>query len=136
VTALETQLASPLAPYALEQLRSRFLFFVVDTHDPAQGAFVAAQMAFETEIGAILTKIISASLSVAGTKVPSRRRFLDVDKDIRGYRFLVEPALSALEELRAPDPYVNLLRRHLGGDYPRYRMCAIAATLSFAVALS
>ncbi len=136
MTALEIALELPLVPYGLEQLRTRFLFSVVDSRNVREGALVAAQMAFETEIGVILTKMITPSPSVSGTVVASRRRFLDVDMDLRANRFLVEPALDDLRGLGAPDPYVGLLRRHLSSDYPRYRVCATAATLSFAAALS
>ncbi len=134
--ALEVALARVLGPYSLEQLRTRFLFSVVDSRNIADGVLVAAQMAIETEIGVILTKVISPSPSVPGTVVASRRRFLDVDKDLRANRFLIEPALDALASLGAPEPYVSLLRRHLAGDYSRYRVCATAAALSFAAALS
>lgn len=136
MTALEIVLGFSLVPYGLEQLRTRFLFSVVDSRSAREGALVAAQMAFETEIGVILTKMIAPSPSVSSTVVASRRRFLDVDMDLRANKFLVEPALDDLRGLGAPDPYVGLLRRHLSSDYPRYRVCATAATLSFAAALS
>jgi hypothetical protein len=136
VIPLEVALGRPLAPYGIEQLRTRFLFSVVGSRSAAEGAVVAAQMAFETEIGVILTKMTAPSPSVPGTVVASRRRFLDVDLDLRANRFLIEPALGDLLGLGAPEPYVGLLRRHLSGDYPRYRVCATAAVLSFAAALS
>lgn len=134
--SLESALAQPLVPYSIEQLRARFLFSVVSNRDPADAVIVVAQMAFDTEIGVILTKVITPSPSVPGTVVTSRRRFLDVDKDLRANRFLIEPALDDLASLNLPEPYIGLLRRHLASDYPRYRVCATAATLSFAAALS
>ena len=134
--ALEVALARVLGPYGIEQLRTRFLFSVVDSRNVSDGVLVAAQMALETEIGVILTKVIAPSPSVRGTVITSRRRFLDVDNDLRANRFLIEPALDDLSGLGAPDPYVGLLRRHLAGDYPRYRVCATAAVLSLAAALS
>lgn len=133
---LEVALVRVLGLYGIEQLRTRFLFSVVDSRNPADGVLVAAQMAIETEIGVILTKVIAPSPSVPGTAVASRRRFLDVDKDLRANRFLIEPALDDLTDLGAPEPYVGLLRRHLASDYPRYRVCATAAALSLAAALS
>jgi hypothetical protein len=136
VIALEAALARPLAAYGIEQLRTRFLFSVVSSRSPAEGAIVTAQMSLETEIGVILTKVISPSPSVPGTVISTRRRFLDVDKDLRSNRFLIEPALDDLLALRAPEPYVGLVRRHLASDYARYRVCATAALLSFAAALS
>lgn len=136
MTALEIILERPLAPYGIEQLRTRFLFSVVDSRSMRDGAVVAAQMAFETEIGVILTKMTAPSPSVPGTVVASRRRFLDIDLNLRANRFLIEPALDDLLGLGAPEPYVGLLRRHLSGDYPRYRVCAAAALLSLAAVLS
>ena len=134
--ALEIALARPLALYGIEQLRTRFLFSVVGNRSLLEGALVAAQMALETEIGVMLTKVITPSPSVPGSIVTSRRRFLDVDKDLRANRFLIEPALDDLIDLLAPEPYVEFLRRHLASDYPRYRVCATAAVLSLAAALS
>lgn len=134
--ALEDALRRPLVPYGIEQLRTRFLFSVVENRNTQEGALVAAQMAFETEIGVILTKMITPSPSVLGVVIASRRRFLDVDLDLRANRFLIEPALDDLLGLGALEPYVGLFRRHLSGDYPRYRVCAIAAVLSLAAALS
>lgn len=133
---LEVALGRRLASYGIEQLRTRFLFSVVGSRSAADGAVVAAQMAFETEIGVILTKMTAPSPSVPGTAVESRRRFLAVDLDLRANRFLFEPALDDLRGLGAPEPYVALIRRHLSGDYPRYRVCATAALLSLAAALS
>src|SRR5678815_4074153 len=132
---LEIALDRPLTPYGIEQLRTRFLFSVVDSRNAAEGAVVAAQMAIETETGVNLTKMTAPSPSVPGTMVASRRRFLDVDLDLRANKFLIEPAFDDLLGLGAPEPYVGLLRRHLSGDYPRYRVCATAAVLSLAAAL-
>lgn len=136
MTALEAALGRPLASYGIEQLRTRFLFSVVDSRSAVEGAVVAAQMAFETEIGVILTKMTVPSPSVPGIVVASRRRFLDVDFDLRANRFLIEPALNDLLGFGAPVPYIGFLQRHLSGDYPRYRVCATAAVLSLAAALS
>ncbi len=136
MTALEVILERPLIPYGIEQLRTRFLFSVVDSRSTREGAVVTAQMAFETEIGVILVKVTTPSPSVPGTVVASRRRFLDIDLDLRTNRFLFEPALDDLRGLGAPDPYVEFLRRHLSDGYPRYRVCATAAILSLAAALS
>lgn len=134
--ALEVALERPLIPYGIEQLRTRFLFSVVDSRNAKEGAVVTAQMAFETEIGVILSKMITSSPSVPGIIIASRRRFLDIDQTLRANRFLFEPALDNLHSLGAPEPYVGFLRRHLAGDYSRYRVCATAAILSMAAALS
>ena len=133
---LEVALGRPLAPYGAEQLRNRLLFSVVSNRDLIEGALVVAQMTQETEARVVLAKVITLSPSALGARVPSRRRFLDVDKDLRANQFLVEPALSDLLGLGAPGPYVDLVRRHLAGDYARYRVCATAVLLSLAAALS
>lgn len=136
MTPLETALLKPLAPYVIEQLRTRFLFSVVSNRNPTEGAIVASQMAYETEIGVVLTKVITPSPSVPGRVITSRRRFLDVDNDLRANKFLIEPALDDFQGLGTPEPYVGLIRRHLGSNYSRHRMCAVAALLSFAAAIS
>lgn len=133
---LEARLALPLKTYALEQLRTRFLYAVTTTHDVTTGAKVATQMSFQTEIRAILVKLTTPSPSTIAAVYPVRRRFLDVDVDIRSNKFLIEPALDDLTPLLVPEPYVNLLRRYLGSDYPRYRVCAVAALLVLAASQS
>lgn len=129
---IEATLTSPLEDYALEQLRARFIHSVTTTHDAVVGAKVAVQMAFATEIRATLVKLMAPEPSTLAAVFPARRRFLDVDVDLRSNKFLIEPALDSLSSLLVPEPYVNLLRRYLGSDYPRYRVCAVAATLCLA----
>jgi hypothetical protein len=133
---LEARLALSFSDYALEQLRTRFLYAVTTSHAVATSARVAVQMAFGTEIKAILMKLTTPSPSVLAEVITVRRRFLDVDNDMRGNSFLYEPALTSLTPLNVPDPYVNLLRRHLGSDYPRYRICGTAALLCLAATQS
>lgn len=136
-TAFETKLLQPLGNYALEQLRQRFLFSLTAPADMTKSARVAFQMAFETEIGAVLAKMIPLPASVMGSNVCERRRFGDVDKDMRLHRFLVGPALDALEETPdMPAPYMDLIRRYATADYPRYRVCALAAALCLAAFLA
>jgi hypothetical protein len=136
MTVLETRLASPFLDYPLEQLRARFLFAVTSNHDNIKSARVAVQMAFDTEIGAIVRKLAMALPSTLAEVIDTRQRFLDVDVSLRQNRFLVEPALASLSALFIPVPYVNLLRRHLGSDYPRYRVCGVAALLCLAATAS
>lgn len=133
---LEARLQLPFSQYALEQLRTRFLFFLTSDHDVPTSAKVAVQMAFSTEIKATLVKLATPLPSVLATVYSTRRRFLDVDVDMRKFSFLVEPALTDLNNLKVPDPYVNLLRRHLGSDYPRYRIAGVAALLCLAATQS
>lgn len=132
--SLQARLQAPFSRYALEQLRARFLYTVTDTHAPEDSAAVTIQMAFETEVGTVLTKLVYVPnllvpLSAFNT-VASRRRFLDIDQDMRRQKYLVSPAADALAETPGiPVEYVQFFRRYLLSDYPRYRMSAIAGML-------
>lgn len=130
----ETRLLTPVAVYPLEQLRQRFIYTVVDPRDARKGARVTFQMAFEIETEAFLNKLITMPPDVVRSKVCERRRFLDIDADLQRQRYLVDPAIDALAALAdVPDAYVDLLRRYANAPYPRYRTCALAATVCLAV---
>jgi hypothetical protein len=135
-TPFEAALQQPMATYALEQLRQRFLFSLTTTHDLVRGARVALQMAFETEIGAILYKLIDLPPGVLESNVCERRRFLEIDGDMRLNRYLIKPALDSLSTIQTiPEPYVNFLRFYAIAQYPRYRTCTLAAALCLAKAV-
>lgn len=135
-TAFEVRLQTPFDDYALEQLRQRFLFTLTTAAGAKKSARVLFQMAYETEIGAVLAKMIPLPVSVPASNVCERRRFIDIDKDMQLYRFLVGPALDALEETpNMPAPYMDLVRRYATANYPRYRVCALAAALCLATFL-
>lgn len=126
----------PLPTYALEQLRQRFLFAVTTNHDPIKSARVVLQMAFETEIGAILTKQIATPAGFMTSTVCERRHYIDVDQDMSLQRYLIGPALTDLANTpNMPSSYVDFLTRYLTTDYPRYRMSAIAGVLCVAKVL-
>lgn len=132
----ETRLTQPFTGYAIEQLRTRFLYAVTTSHEVVSSAKVATQMSFQTELRAVLVKLTTPAPSTLSAVYPTRRRFLDVDIDMRLNKFLIDPALDDLLPLNVPEPYVNLLRRHLNSDYPRYRVCALAAALVLAASQS
>lgn len=134
LSAFEKLLLVPQPNYAVEQLRQRFLYSVTSTHDSTKSARVVAQMAFETEIQAILAKLIDLSPDVLASNVCERRRYIDVDVDMKTFGFLVNPAISAMSTL-LPDPYIGLLRKHAFLPYAKYRMSALAALLCAAAAL-
>lgn len=135
-SAFEQRLLQPMSTYALEQLRQRFLFSLTTDHGPARGARVLFQMAFETEVGKILTKMIDVPSDVSRTTVCERRRFFEVDHDVREHRYLLQPALLDLSNLPTlPPPYVDFLARYLMADYPRFRVCTVAVMLCIAKAL-
>lgn len=132
----EARLLQPFANYALEQLRLRFMFSLTAPADQTKAARVLMQMAFETEIGAVLVKMIELPAGVLESTVCERRRFGDVDRDMQLQRFLVVPALDVIEGTPGmPGPYMDLIRRYATSDYPRYRMCALAAALCLATFL-
>jgi hypothetical protein len=133
LSPFELRLLRPLPMYALEQLRTRFLHVVTTTHEPVKSARATLQMAYDTEIGATLTKLITVAPDVFSSRVCERRRFLEIDADMRVFKFLWAPALDVIrEDGFVPLQYVELLERHFVSEYPRYRVSAIAALLCLA----
>lgn len=136
-STFETRLLEPFSTYALEQLRLRFLFTLTDTHDSVMGARVLLQMAFETEVGVILSKMMETPADLYVYKVCQRRRYIPVDQDMHLQRYLIGPALDDLERIpNMPGPYMEFLTRYLLSDYPRYRMSAIATAICVAKVLT
>lgn len=134
-SAFEEKLLLPLQDYALEQLRVRLMSLVVTPSQPAKAARAVLQMALETELRAVLTKLIEVAPDVETSNVCERRRYLQVDIDMRMHRYLVGPAFTALSEVPdVPPPYADLVRRYGRSAYPRYRVSALAATLCLATA--
>lgn len=126
----EWRLLQPFPTYALEELRRRFLFVVTTTHELRKSARVVLQMAFETEAGTVLTKLFTPPAGFEQSNVCERRRYLDVDYDIRLQSFLITPALREVMQVpNIPTSYVDFLIKYMSSDYPRYRMSAIAAML-------
>jgi len=131
-TPFEDKLLTALPHYALEQLRTRFLFAVTTGRTPNRSARAALQLAFETELSASLTKVVRILPEVKRTLVCDRRRYLEIALDMAQYKFLLEPALVAASAAAfLPDSYLDLIRNHLNSPYPRYRVSAIAALLCF-----
>ena len=129
-------MAKPLPSYALESLRQRFLFVVVDDHSIKAGVRATLQMAVDTELRVVLFKMLELAVDVVDSNVCQRRRYLDVDRDMKLMRFLIGPALDELAVAPTmPVQYVDLIRRYTTADYPRYRMGAIAAALCLATAV-
>lgn len=126
----ELKLLQPLPLYALEQLRARFLYAVTSTHNLTQAARRTFQMAFETEIGVAIQKVVSILPDQQAALVCPARRYLEIDADMADFAFLYDPALDVVQANGfLPVYYVNLFRTHLASPYARYRMCAIAALL-------
>jgi hypothetical protein len=135
-TEFEIKLLQPMATYALEQLRQRFMYTLTYDHNQVKSARVIFQMGFETEIGAALRRLINLPAEILSSKVCGRRRFLEIDQDMALQRYLIGPALEELAQVPdVPVIYVDLFRRYLLSEYPRYRMCALAAAICMAKAL-
>lgn len=131
----ELRMTQPLPIYALEQLRQRFFFAVTTTHSQVKSARAIAQMAFETEIGTAIAKLVSLPAEVFTTKVCERRSYLVIDEDMQEFSFLYGPALDGVRSANfLPEAYVRLFEVHLGKRYAKYRMCAIAALLCISTA--
>jgi hypothetical protein len=130
LSPFELRLLQPVPLYAVEQLRTRFLHAATTSGEPTKTARSVLQMAFDTEIGVTLSKLITIAPDVRASRVCERRRFLDIDTDMRMFKFLWSPALDALREQGSiPPRYLELLERHFEAGYPRYRIAAIAALL-------
>jgi hypothetical protein len=133
----ELKLLQTLPIYALEELRARFVQSVTTTQNPTQAARRVFQMAFETEIGAAIAKVIDILPDQASALVCPARRYLEIDADMAPFSFLYEPALTVIAETGIlPVSYVNLFRAHITSPYARYRMCGIAALLCVVAALT
>ena len=129
----ETQLLQAFDTYALEQLRLRFLYTLTTNHNNTKGARVLLQMAFETEVGTILTKMMETPADLFSYKVCERRRYIPVDQDMHQQRYLIGPALRDIEQVPGmPASYMEFLTRYLVSDYPRYRMSALATAICVA----
>lgn len=132
----EARMVKPLPTYGLESLRLRFAHIVTDNHAAEKSARATLQMSFETELSAIIAKFVPLAADVMRSKICERRSFLSIDRDMAQMRFLIEPALDELADVpQMPAPYVDLLRRYVAADYPRYRMCAVASALCLATAV-
>lgn len=132
----ETRLLQPMATYALEQARQRFLFSLTTTHEFVKSARVLLQMAFETEVGAILSKQLTPPADLDTSIVCERRRYVDVDQDMQLQRYLIGPMMDDLAATpNMPGPYADFLGRYLGAALPRYRMSAVATALCVAKVL-
>lgn len=132
----ELRLMETLPTYALEQLRQRFLYSLTSPFDQTKSTRVLFQMAFETEIGVVLRKMIPLPASVPESTVCERRHFIDIDQSMQLQKFLIAPAFDELQTApNLPEPYMDLLRRYASTEYPRYRTCSIAAALCLAAFL-
>lgn len=133
----EMRLQNPLPMYAIDQLRLRLLFAVTDNHDITKGARALLQMACETELKTVLVKVMTLATDVLPSNVCGRRKYVEVDADLRQHSYLVAPAIDELKTLPTlPRQYVDLVTRYLESHYPKYRVSALAATVCLATAVT
>ena len=129
-SVFELKLQQPLPSYALEQLRTRFMHAVTTTHAPVASARAVFQMAYETEIGTALIKVVDIPQDAQVAVVCERRSYIDIDADMQQFSFLLNPAMEAALALGyLPKEYVALFDTHIRSKYAKYRMCGIAAFL-------
>ena len=134
-TSLETALLQAFPDYAIESLRTRFLFATTTDHVDDEAARATVQMAYETELATALTRTIAIEPGIAEELVETRRRFLAIDADMTSFAFLVAPAFTAITTLGVlPGSYVRLLESYTEAPTPKYRVCALAVVLCFAAA--
>ena len=132
ITPLETALLTAFPDYALDSLRTRFLYAVTSDHAPEASARAVVQMAYETELRAPLRRMRDIAPGIADERVPTRLRFLEISDAMASFAFLFAPALTALASLAIlPESYIRFLQSYLDAPSPRYRMCAVAALLCF-----
>lgn len=134
-SAFELRLLQPLPDYALDQFRQRLLYTVVAApYRPAAAARTVLQMAFETEIGVVLRKLLVLPADVLASNVCERQRYITVDRTLQAHRYLIGPAFTALAALPdVPACYVEFLRRYAVQDYANLRVAALAAMVCMAV---
>lgn len=136
-SAFETRLLHALPQYAIDQLRLRMLHALTETHEHVKSARVMLQMACETELRVVLVKTMRLMNDVMASNVCGRRRYVEVDAEMRAHRYLVQPAIAELKDLPTiPRPYVNLIVRYLDSRYPKYRVSALASTVCLATAVT
>jgi hypothetical protein len=132
-SAFEDKLLTTTLPYALDALRQRLLHVMTSDHFAVRSTRVLLQTATETELRALLVKMITIAPGVEGSVVCLRRRYNDIDTDMEKFSFLVEPALTELESI-VPETYSRMVRRFLACEYARYRVSALSTMICLAVA--
>jgi hypothetical protein len=133
LTAFEATLNQTLPLRNLDLLRSRLLYASTTSKAPTVAARSVVQMAFDTEIGIVLDRLVVLAEEIFTSRVCERRKYIDIDADIQPFNFLVDAALDELEaDQRIPEPYLRLYRQHVKGPYPRYRVCGLSALMCLA----
>lgn len=134
-TSFELRMAKAFSIYALEQLRVRLFHASTTTHDTVKSVRAVFQMAYETEIGAAITKLVRIPPEVVASLVCERRRYLEIDADMKKYYFLIDPAFAAVNSIQmVPTEYLTLLKSHVTSAYARYRVCALSAFVCMSTA--
>lgn len=132
-TEFEDVLLLPFTTPDLERLRTLLLQFAVSELNQVKAARAVLQMAFETEIAAVISDYVPITDAVKQSLVCPRRKFLDIDKDLNQSRRIYSTSLDALKVAGVlPDEYLRLFSRHIDNNQPKYRVSALCALVCYA----
>lgn len=128
LTAFESLLGQTLPLPQVDLLRTRVLYAATTTKEINASVRAVVQMAFETEIKVVLQRLTVIANEVFTSRVCERRRFIEIDSELKSFRFVIEAALAELQDSgRIPLPYLQLYQRYIYSKQPRYRVCGLAA---------
>jgi hypothetical protein len=129
-TVLELKLRQDFPGYNLNTLRKLFLQYLTSDRDPIKSYRVAVQMAYDTELACVMRGFAPPVALVLSVVVDTRRRYLDVDNDLKTTRFLfgaaVQEAVAA--KLLTP-PYATLIQGRMQSVFVKTRVNAVATLL-------
>jgi hypothetical protein len=133
LTPFEQLILQPLPLINADLLRGRLLNAATTSRAAVPSARSVVQMAFDTEIGVVLRRLVVLADEIFSSHVCERRNYVDIDSDIKPYAFMVDAALDELTaDQRIPEPYMRLYRDYVQGSYPRYRVSGMSAMLCLA----
>lgn len=132
----EQRLLVALPAPSLDLLRLHLLQAATETRDPVKGARTVVQLAFETELRVYLNEVIVVPEAVLDARVCERRRYLEIDGDMRRVAYLYERGIGeAIAHQVVSRAYADGVRvKLLSGKDPRTRMSALAVLLCLAIA--
>lgn len=129
-TVLELKLRQDFPGYNLNTLRKLFLQYLTIDRDPAKSYRVAVQMAYDTELACVTRGFAPPVDLVLSVVVDTRRRYLDIDNDLKTTRFLFGAAIqeAVAAKLLTP-PYATLIQGRMQSSFVKTRVNAVATLL-------
>lgn len=129
-TVLELKLRQDFPGYNLNTLRKLFLQYLTSDRDPIKSYRVAVQMAYDTELACVTRGFAPPVVLVLSVVIDTRRRYLDVDNDLKTARFLFTVAIQeALAAKLLTPPYATLIQSRLQSPFVKTRINALATLL-------